>query len=69
MLYTVTEVTVYFVLYEQFSTNQKFLNGSGFFGKSCNGGKIDIMENLGNQCDLILDEIRNLYNTAVKALV
>ena len=46
MLYTVTEVTVYFVLYEQFSTNQKFLNGSGFFGKSYNGGKIDIIGKL-----------------------
>ena len=46
MLYTVTEVTVYFVLYEQFSTNQKFLNGSGFFGKSYNDGKIDIIGKL-----------------------
>ena len=31
--------------------------------------KLTLLENLGNQCDLILDEIRNLYNTAVKALV
>ena len=27
--------------------------------------KLTLLENLGNQCDLILEEIRNLYSTAV----
>ena len=51
---------------QQLVANQKFLNGSGFFGKSYNAmvEKLTILENLGNQCDLILDKIRNLYNSS-----
>ena len=72
MVYTVTEVTVYFVLYENYSTTclkSEILEWIWLFWKilhtmHCNGGKWTILENLGNQCDLILDKIRNLYNSS-----
>ena len=46
MLYTVTEVTVYFVLYENYSTTclkSEILEWIWLFWKilQCNGGKID----------------------------